>query len=228
MLVQSKSGPFFAQRIIRHLTVGMTLSLLLAAGIASADPMPLVIAPVINRVAGTGPGANLWGLSTFLSNPGKVFDYGAGYPADPAHLVNDIYNDTAYTITGMHLEIYGWADDTEEPWNLTPDPLYPATFGTVPAFGIDPTLYGPPESDIFSTITISPDGKTIDFSNGILLPGARFTDIVKSFSVTNPNYAAIHSSFVAVPEIDPSSGGHALTIVIGVLAMIERRRSAKA
>ena len=221
MLVQSKSGPFFAQRIIRHLTVGMTLSLLLAAGIASADPMPLVIAPVINRVAGTGPGANLWGLSTFLSTPSQVFDYGAGYPADPAHLTYNIYNDTAYTITGMHLEIYGWADATEEPWTLYTDPTYPATFGTVPTLG-------GPESDIFSTITISPDGKTIDFSNGTLLPGARFTDIVKSFSVTNPNYAAIHSSFVSVPEIDPSSGGHALTIVIGVLAMIERRRSAKA
>ena len=46
MVFQAKSGPFFAKRIVRHLAVGMTLSLLLAAGIASADPMPLVIAVV--------------------------------------------------------------------------------------------------------------------------------------------------------------------------------------
>ena len=105
MVGQAKSGPFFAQRIVRHLTVGMTLSLLLAAGIASADPMPLVIAPVINRVDGTGPGIYFWGLSMFgLHTPSDVFDYGAGYPADSAHLTYNIYNDTAYTITGMHLK----------------------------------------------------------------------------------------------------------------------------
>ncbi len=204
---------------VRHGVAGVVaataLSLLLGACTASATSLDLVIAPVINRVAGSGPGSNVWALSSFNSGPGVVFDYGAGYPPDPTHLSYDIYNDTPSAITALHLEIYGWADNTEEPWVLVTDPTYPAIFGTVPG-------EGGPESDIFRTIIISPDGKTIDFTDGLLLPGERFTDIVKSFSLTNPNYAAMHSSY-SVPEIGAAALGSVLPLLLGSLALLERR-----
>ena len=213
---------FSGRRIAQSGAVCLGLQLLFSTGTVCADalsPSPLVIAPVINRVAGSGTGANLWGLSGFTASPGVEFDYGAGFPADPAHQTYNIWNDTPYAITSMHLSIFGWADATEEPWVIVPDPAYPATFGTVPGTGAGT---GGAESDIFATITISADGKTIDFTDGILLPGDRFTDIVKSLSETNPNYAAIHSSF-GVPEIDPRSFGSAFALLVGSLGLFERR-----
>ena len=213
---------FSGRRIAQGVAICLGLQLLFSTGTVCADslsPAPLVMAPVINRVAGSGTGANLWGLSGFTAFPGVVFNYGAGYPADPAHQTYNIWNDTPYTIRSMHLSIYGSADATEEPWVIVPDPAYPATFGTVPGTGPGT---GAAESDIFSTITISPDGKTIDFTDGFLLPGDRFTDIVKSYSATNPSYAAIHSSF-GVPEIDPSAFGSAFALLMGSLGLFERR-----
>jgi len=45
---------------------------------------------------------------------------------------------------------------------------------------------------------------------------------VKSFSLTNPNYAAMHSSY-SVPEIGAAALGSVLPLLLGSLALLERR-----
>ncbi len=59
-------------------------------------------------------------------------------------------------------------------------------------------------SDIFSTITLSPDHRTITYSDGLIPVGGRFTNSI--FSMTDngePFKAGVYTSFdgfLAVPE----------------------------
>jgi hypothetical protein len=59
-------------------------------------------------------------------------------------------------------------------------------------------------SDIFSTVTLSEDRRTVTFSDGLIPVGGRFTDFI--FSMTDdgePFKAAVYASFdgfLAVPE----------------------------
>jgi hypothetical protein len=57
-------------------------------------------------------------------------------------------------------------------------------------------------SDIFSNVVVSPDGKEIQFSGGMIPVGGRFTDIHLASSEDPPMFAGIDSSFTgsAIPE----------------------------
>ncbi len=91
----------------------------------------LVMEPVINQVPYSPTDTNVWPVSWFLSEPGQVYTYAAGYPRDPIHDSFNIVNDTPRTITGMALHIVGTSDATEEPWVLSIGAPTDAIFGDV-------------------------------------------------------------------------------------------------
>lgn len=199
---------------------------------ATAD---LIIEPVFNRVAGVGPDTNVLGFylpgfinpatgEPFLTadEPGEIITYPAGYPPDPV-LVSTVrfFNNTAYDITGWTLSLVGTAVEPE-PFNftVTRDPGVDAIWGDVDGDG----FIG--HSDIFSTITVSPDGRTITFSDGLIAVGERFTDFNLAMTLSGaPFLAAVDASFtgvVAVPE--PA----AMTLMLTALALggaLHRRKS---
>ena len=62
-------------------------------------------------------------------------------------------------------------------------------------------------SDIFSSITVSAEGKEIVFSGGLIPVGGRFTDINLAFSDNPPDFAGIDSFFsgtVAAVPVPPA------------------------
>lgn len=160
----------------------------------------LVMEPVINQVPYSPTDTNVWPVSWFLSEPGQVYTYAAGYPRDPIHDSFNIVNDTPRTITGMALHIVGTSDATEEPWVLSIGAPTDAIFGDVTG---DRRI----RSDVFRTITLSQDRKFILLTDGVLPPGARFTDISlaaltrvrehRSGGAPLEQFAAIDSSFLA-------------------------------
>jgi hypothetical protein len=69
-------------------------------------------------------------------------------------------------------------------------------------------------SDIFSSITASPDGKVIHFSGGLIPPGGRFTDIHLAVSDSPPFLAGVDSSVEGVLAPEPH------TFVLGACSLI--------
>lgn len=167
----------------------------------------LVIEPVFNRVAGSGPGPDNFpiydpgflinGVSYFNADePGEITTYAAGDPRDPFLDAFHVWNNTTVTITGFTLRLIGTATDTEDPGSVVRGPV-DATFGDVDGDG----LVG--ASDIFPSIVVSADGKEIVFSGGLLPYGGRFTDIHLARSDNPPDFAGLDTffdGFRAVPE----------------------------
>jgi hypothetical protein len=190
----------------------------LGATLTSAGATTLSMENVINRVPGsgdTGPNASFvtFGLCQpsainpgdglpFLTAcaPGQLGRYPAGVPRDEP-LVNDlrVYNNTPYNITSLTLEIVG---SVVEPvpfdFTITLDPNVSAFFGDANGDGKIGL------SDIFSTITLSADHRTITYSDGLIPVDGRFTDYL--FSMTDdgePFKGGVYTSFdgfLAVPE----------------------------
>lgn len=214
------------------------LAVLALAAAALAAPVranaALIIEPVFNRVAGSGGDTTIvplynpgflngaTGLPFLLADePGEIDTYPAGFPPDPV-LVDTVrfYNNTQFNITGFTLSLIGTAVEPE-PFNFI------VTRGPVDAIWGDANGDGSVgSSDIFGSITLSPDMKTIFFSGGVIPVGGRFTDF---------HYAAVtagESAFLA--GIDASFTGTAVpepaTLMLvsagGVLAALRRRRPA--
>ena len=115
--------------------------------------------------------------------------------------MNDVrpYNNTPYNITSLTLKIVGSAVEPEPfDFTITLDPNVNAFFGDVNGDGKAGL------SDIFGTITLSADHRTITYSDGLIPVGGRFTDFL--FSMTDngePFKAGVYTSFdgfQAVPE----------------------------
>ena len=153
--------------------------------------------------------------------PGQLGRYPAGVPRDEP-LVNDVrpYNNTPYNITSLTLQIVGSAvEPVPFDFTITLDPNVNAFFGDVNGDGKTGL------SDIFSTITLSADHRTITYSDGLIPVGGRFTDSI--FSMTDsgePFKAGVYTSFdgfLAVPE--PASWT-ILLAGLGAAGIMRRRR----
>ena len=217
------------------------LTVLACAAAVMAAPVranaALIIEPVFNRVAGSGGDMTILplynpdflngatGLPFLLANePGEIDTYPAGFPPDPV-LVDTVrfYNNTPYNITGFTLSLIGTAVEPE-PFNFI------ITRGPVDAIWGDVNGDGSVgSSDIFGSITLSPDMKTIFFSDGLIPVGGRFTDFNYAMvTAGEPAFlAGIDASFTgtAVPEpatlMLMSAGG-------AVLAMRRRHQARRA
>jgi hypothetical protein len=221
------------------------INLLSAFAIAALGLVPapvgattLTMENVINRAPGSGPAQPnepffAFGLCAPENiNPGdgqpfatacapaQLGRYPAGVPRDEP-LINDIrpYNNTPYNITSLTLQIVGPVDEPE-PFNfkITLDPNVSAFWGDANGDGQIGL------SDIFSTITLSPDRRTITYSDGLIPVGGRFTDFI--FSTTDdgqPFKVGVYTSFDGVLVPEPATWAMVLTglAVGGVL----RRRS---
>jgi hypothetical protein len=189
----------------------------LAVMTVAAGATTLTMENVINRAPGTGgaqpgdpfftfglcqpsainPGDGLPYLTACA--PGQTGRYPAGVPRDEP-LVSDlrVYNNTAYNITSITLQIVGPALEPEPfDFTITLDPDVGAFWGDANGDGKTGL------SDIFGTITLSPDHRTITYSDGLIPVGGRFTDFI--FSVTDdgePFKAGVYTSFdgILVPE----------------------------
>ena len=209
---------------------------------ATAEATTLTMENVINRAPGTGEAQPGDPFFTFgLCNPsainpadglpfatacapGEMGRYPAGVPRDEP-LVNDlrVYNNTPYNITSLTLRIVGPAVEPE-PFNftITLDPNVSAFWGDANGDGKVGL------SDIFNTITLSADHRTITYSGGLIPVGGRFTDYI--FSMTDngePFKAGVFTSFdgfLAVPE--PATWSVLLTGL--ALAGVVRRRIVRA
>ncbi len=147
--------------------------------------------------------------------------YPAGVPRDEP-LVNDlrVYNNTPYDITSLTLQIVGPADEPE-PFNftITLDPNVSAFWGDANGDGKIGL------SDIFSTITLSADRRTITYSDGLIPVDGRFTDYIFSMTDNGDLFkVGVYTSFdgfLATPE--PATW----TILFTGLALTEilRRRT---
>jgi hypothetical protein len=128
--------------------------------------------------------------------PGEIATCPAGFPPDAIDVdVLRFENNTRYDITGLELQIVGTADEPE-PFDFTVnrDPDVNARFGDVNGDG----KLG--VSDIFETITVSHDEKTIAFADGVIPAGGIFTDYIYSeTSDGKPFLAAIDSRFDGEP-----------------------------
>jgi hypothetical protein len=182
---------------------------------APAARAGLIIEPVFNRVAGSGPADNNFplydpgflinGVAYFTADePGEVVTYASGDPRDPFLDVFHVWNNTRYDITGFTLRLIGTATDTEDPGTVVRGPV-DAVWGDVDGDG----QVG--RSDIFSGIIVSPDGKEIRFEGGLIPVGGRFTDIHLAVSDNPPDFAGIDSFFSGVQAVSvPEPGAWAL------------------
>lgn len=207
------------------LLTAIPLALMAAAPAAHAT---LVIEPVFNLAAGTGPSDTTLGFyipglinpatgEPFLTadEPGEVVTYPAGFPADP--ILADVvrfYNNTNYDITSFTLSIVGTAVEPNPfDFTITRDPNVDARFGDVDGDG------GIGLSDIFDNIEVSMDGRSITFSGGLIAIGARFTDFNLAMTTDGePFLAALDASFggqLRVPE--PAAGG---LVLLGILSAV--------
>ncbi len=184
-------------RIRRSLPVAALLTLTVMPVLARAE---LVIEPVFNRgpldapkavgirQAVNGIQASLNLQPTWTALPNEVFSYVTGDPRNPG--LDDLYfiNDTNYNLNGFSLAIIGTGVDTDDPRTIVRGAPIDARFGDVDGDG--KIL-----SDIFPSYVISPDGKQIDFTGGLIEPGQRFTDIHLATSASPPTMAGIDSWF---------------------------------
>lgn len=218
----------------KHLALASSAALLTLILPATAQAT-LIMEPVLNRVAGSGPGEALLGLHSldlinpatgqpFLTadEPGEIVTYPAGFPADPV-LVNTvrIFNNTAFDITGLTLTIVGTADEPE-PFNFTiqRDPNVDAFFGDANGDG------DIGESDIFGTVTLSNDGRTITFTDGLIPVGGRFTDFLFSMTTDGlPFKAAVDASFAGVRAVPEPVAIGLMGLGVLCVAAVRRRKS---
>ena len=205
------------------------LSIFMITGLATTLQAQMVIEPVFNRVAGTGPAENGVGVRAIVNlfqtnlgisplwtaQPGEVYSYVSGDPrkADLDELF--FFNDTDIDVTGFSLSIIGTGTNTDDPTTIVRGAPIDARFGDVDGDG--KIL-----SDIFSSYQISADGRSIDFRGGLLQPGDRYTAIHLAHSASCPLLAGIDS--YVVPE--PSTGG--LAIAAALVTWIGARRKSAA
>jgi hypothetical protein len=191
----------------------------------------LIMEPVFNTLAGTGgsatvlpfplPGAinGATGLPFITADePGEIVTYPAGFPAD-VDLQNTIrfFNDTAFNMTGFTLSIIGLADEPI-PFTFTIDR------GPVDAIWGDANGDGfIGSSDIFSSIVVSPDQKTIVFSGGLIPVGGRFTDFIYSTTTAGEAVfkAGVDASFAGVAVPEPATW--LMLATAGALGLMRRR-----
>jgi hypothetical protein len=202
-------------RIFIRLVAWSAMSAVLFVGMVAQGA--LVIEPVFNRVAGSGPADKNFpiydpeftvnGIAYWLADePGEVVSYVAGDPRDPWLDILHIWNNTQYRITGFTLKLIGTGTDTEDPGTIVRGPV-DAVFGDVNG----DSLAG--VSDIFPTITVSSDGKEIRFEDGFIPVGGRFTDIHLAMSDHPADLAAIDATFTGIFVPEPS------TISLAAIAM---------
>lgn len=160
----------------------------------------LTIEPVFNRIDGTGSGEASVGTRFIVNHeqerlglgplwtaiPGEVFSYVSGDPRNPGLDGLAFFNDTDYNITGFGLEIIGTGTDTDDPGTIVRGAPIDAMFGDVNGDG--QIL-----SDIFANHTISADGRRIDFTDGLIQPGQRYSGIHLASSPNAPELAGIDS-----------------------------------
>ena len=200
-----------AMRLIKRGTyLGLTCATILC-GIASVGRSELIIEPVINRFVGNDDGIP---LGDFMPLPGDIFSYVSGDPRDPALDTVPIVNTTNYELNGYGLRIIGIGTDTHDPGTIVRGPI-DARFGDVDGDGMI-------LSDIFATFAISGDGKTIEFSDGSISPGERFTGIHLAVSDNPPILAGIDSWYTGTLVPEPSS---ATLLVLWGLPLLGRRRA---
>jgi hypothetical protein len=170
----------------------------------------LLIEPVFNHVDTPGPNEVVVGFSApglinpatgepFIpaDEPGEVDIFAAGFPADAVNITTlRFFNNTDFDITGFRLHIVGTADEPQ-PFNFTV-----TRDANVPAFFADLNQDGHVGvSDIFRSIDVSDDGRTITFSDGLIRPGDIFTDFIFSATSTGePMKAAVEATFTGVPH----------------------------
>jgi len=213
-----------------HSVVRLSAVLVLLAPLAANAT--LVMEPVFDFFPGSGPDDNVVGLYApdfinpatgepfLLSNhPGVVSIFPAGFPADPG-LVDTVrfYNNTSFILTGFTLNIVGTADEPEPfDFTVTRDPNVDAMWGDANddgAIGL---------SDIFATVQVSPDGRTIVFKDGEIPVNGRFTDYIFSMTTDGePFNAAVEAHFegVFIP-IPPAAW--LFGTALGLLGWLRRR-----
>jgi len=194
------------------------VGVVLGVTLSSAGATTLMMENVINRAPGSGPaqpdepfvtfgfyqpdGVNPADGQPYLTAgaPGQIARFPAGFPRDEP-LVNDLrpYNNTAYNITSLTLQIVGSAvEPVPFTFTFTLDPNVSAFFGDVNGDGKVGV------SDIFKTVTLSADHRTVTFSDGLIPVGGRFTDSLLSITDNGePFKAGVYASFdgfLAVPE----------------------------
>jgi hypothetical protein len=139
-------------------------------------------------------------------------------------LTLSVWNNTSYDITSLRLSIIGSASHptgSEDAWLITRDPSVDATFGDVNGDGKIGL------SNIFSSIVVTDDGKTITLSGGVIPVGGHFTDIFQASTTDGLSFfAGVDTSFGGV--FVPERSTWAMTVLgFGGLAFAGWRRAAK-
>ncbi len=177
---------------------GLT-ALAIAICVPATASAQLVIEPVFNRIEGTGPGEASVGVRQAVNGvqtelglhpfwtalPNEIFSYVSGDPRNEGLDNLAFYNDTDYNITGFGLEIIGTGTDTDDPSTIVREPI-DATFGDVDGDGMI-------LSDIFGSYTLSNNDQRIEFTNGLISPGQRYSGIHLATSPNAPELAGIDS-----------------------------------
>jgi hypothetical protein len=192
------------------------ISGVVAVGWTTTASATLLIEPVINFVAGSGPSANSFPLydpgfvnaandeHPFLANaPGEIDTVSIGNPPDPFLLTNFVWNNTAYNITSLRLSIIGSAThptNSEDAWLIERDSNVDAFFGDADGDGHIGL------SNIFSSIVVSDGGKTITLSGGLIPMNGHFTDISHAFTTDGHSFfAGVDTSFGGVLAPEPAT-----------------------
>jgi len=200
---------------------------LVAIGWATSSGATLTLEPVVNSKLGSGPTAdsfplydpvsvnNANGEHVWLANqPGEIDTVSIGSPPDPDLLSFSVWNNTAYDITSLKYSIIGSAlhpTHTEDAWLVTRDPNVDAFFGDADGDGKIGL------SDIFSSIVVSDDGKTITLSGGLIPRNGLFTDIFHASTTDRlPFFAGVDTSFDGVLVPEPSTWAMMLIGFVGL------------